>query len=89
MPCLVEIGPVFLEKKIFRFRHLFSLFCNYLPWRGPSFEQTKTPFIHRSFVPSLVEIGPVVLEKKIFKFRQCIFRYFVTISPWKRLGPFI
>ena len=38
---------------------------------------------------SLVEIGPVVLEKKIFDFRQCIFVYFVIISPWKRTGPFI
>ena len=39
-------------------------------------------------MPSLVEIGPVVLEK-IFWFCQCIFRYFVIISPWKRAGSFI
>ena len=30
----------------------------------------------------------VVLEK-ISKFCQCIFRYFVIISPWKRAGPFV
>ena len=32
MPSLVEIGPVVLEKKIFKFVSVFSLFCNYLPW---------------------------------------------------------
>ena len=32
MPCLVEIGPVVLEKKIFlNFVNVFSLFGYYLP----------------------------------------------------------
>ena len=38
---------------------------------------------------SLVEIGPVVLEKKIFKMLLMYFCYFVMISPWKRVWPFI
>ena len=29
------------------------------------------------------------LRRGFFKFRKCIFFYFVTISPWKRTGPFI
>ena len=41
-----------------------------------------------SFVPILAEIGPVVLEK-ISKFYQCIFWYFIIISPWKRAGLFV
>ena len=53
------------------------------PWNG-----TWIPFTQGFFVPSSVEIGPVVLEK-ISKFCQCIFRYFVMISPWKRAGPFV
>ena len=68
MPSLIEIGPVVLEKKIFKFRQ-----CNFpVPQlsplgkgRGPSFEQTWIPFTQGCFVPSLVEIGPVVLEKKM------------------------
>ena len=32
MPSLVEIGPVVLEKKIFNFVNVFSLFRNYLPF---------------------------------------------------------
>ena len=36
----------------------------------------------------MVEIGRMVLEK-ILKFRQCILRYLVNVSPWKRAGPFI
>ena len=31
MPSLVVIGSVVLEKKLFKFLNVFSLFCNYLP----------------------------------------------------------
>ena len=31
MPSLLEIGPLFLEKMIFKFVNVFSLFRNYLP----------------------------------------------------------
>ena len=48
----------------------------------------KIPFTQEWIVTSLVEIGTVVLEKTIFNFRQCIFRFFVIISPWKRVWPF-
>ena len=41
------------------------------------------------FVSNLVEIGPLVLEKKIFSISSKYFHYFVIISPWKRVGPFI
>ena len=41
------------------------------------------------FVQILAEIGFMVLEKTIFKFCQCIFRYFVIISPWNKAEPFI
>mgnify|MGYP003686116863 CR=1 FL=1 len=54
--------------------------------QGPSFEQNWIPFNQRCLVPSLVEISLVVQERKIFKFCQCIFCYFVIISPWKRAG---
>ena len=70
MPSLVELGPVILEKKIFkRSRFIFIISQSSPLWkgRGPSFEQTWIPFTQGCSVPSLVEIGPVVLEKKIFK----------------------
>ena len=66
--CLVEIGPVFLEKKIFKSCQFIFIISQLSPlWegRGPSFEQTWMPFTQGYFVPSLVEVGPVVLEKKM------------------------
>ena len=69
VPSLVEIGPVVLEKKIFKSCQFIFINSQLSPlWegRGPSFEQTWFPFTQGCFVPSLVEIGSVVLEKKIF-----------------------
>ena len=57
MQSLIEIGPVILEKKLFFFVNIFSLF-------RPSFEQTRISFTHGCSVLSLVEIASVVLEKK-------------------------
>ena len=68
MPSLVEIGPVVLEKKIFkRCQFIFSISQLSHLWErsGHSFEQTWIPFTQEYFVPSMVEIGPVVLEKKM------------------------
>ena len=69
MPSLVEIGPVVLEKKIFKYFHYnfsISLLSPLGKGHDPSFEQTLTPFTKGCSVQSLVEIGPGVLEKKIF-----------------------
>ena len=75
---LEEIGPVVLEKKIFKFRQ----YIFYIPlWStlgkgySPLFEQTCVSFtqLQGCFVLCLVETGPVVLEKKIFEFNQCMF----------------
>ena len=52
------------------------------------FKQIWISFTQGCFVPILAEIGPVVLEK-ISKFYQCIFCYFIIISPWKRAGLFV
>ena len=41
------------------------------------------------FLPSLEKIGSMFLEKRIFFILSMHFRYFVIISPWKRVGPFI
>ena len=68
VPSLVKIGPVVLEKKIFKSCQFFFINSQLSPLlvgRGPSFEQTWIPFNQEYFVPSLVEIGPVVLEKKM------------------------
>ena len=74
MPSLVEIGHVFLEKKIIlNFVNVFSLFRNYLPLekgRALHLNKLESPspgdtFTQGCSVPGLVEIGPVVLEKKM------------------------
>ena len=66
MPSLVEIGPVVVEKKIFKFRQCIfaiSKLSSLGEGRGPSFEQNLIPFTQGCFVSSSVENGPVVLEK--------------------------
>ena len=63
VPSLVEIGQMFLDKKIFNFGN-----------DGPSFEQIWITFTLGWFVASLVEIDPVVLEK-IFRFCQHILAF--------------
>ena len=68
VPSLGKIGPVVLEKKIFKSCQFIFVNSRLSPlWegRGPSFEQTWIPFTQGYFVPSLVEIGLVVLEKKM------------------------
>ena len=55
----------------------------------PSFEQTWINFPQGCFVQSLVEIGPVVLEKNIFWILSMYFCYFIIISPWKKVLPFL
>ena len=88
VPPLVKIDPVVLEKKI----DVFSLFRYNLPMeKCRAFIWMNLSLLHpRWFVPPLVEIGPMILERKIFKFHGCVFDYsIITISPWKRVWPFI
>ena len=89
MPSLVEIGQVVLEKRIFNFVNVFSLFRNYLPLKGwgPLFEQSRIPFTQGCSVPSLVEIGSVVLEK-IFSISSMYMMYFLLFRNYLPLkGP--
>ena len=63
MLIFVEISPVVLEKKNFRFRqYIFaiSLAPSLEKERGPSFEQTWIPFTKGYFLPNLVVIGPLI-----------------------------
>ena len=76
---LFEIGALVLEKKDFQIS-LLSLLGK--GW-GLLFGQTWIPFTQGCFVPGLVETGPVVLEKKMY------FHYFIIISLWKRVRPFV
>ena len=55
----------------------------------PFIKTNLNPLLQRCFVPSLDEIGSVVLEKKILKISSMIFCYFVIISPWKLVWPFM
>ena len=66
VPNFKFIGPVVLEKKIFKFRKcIFSVsFINPLRKRAGAFRLNKLEF-PRMLCANLVEIGPVVLEKKM------------------------
>ena len=84
VPSLVEIVPVGLKKKIFKFcQCIFAISLLSHLWKRPG-SFIWIPFTKGCFVTRLVKIDFVVLDKKnFFKFRQCI------ISPWKRAGPFV
>ena len=91
-PNFVEIGSVFLEEKIFKFRQcIFTI-----SWLSPLGEG-QVFFIWTNLNP----LHPRMLCAK-FDWNQrsgsgeedilissIYFRYFVIISPWKRAGPFI
>ena len=68
VPSLVKIGPVVLEKKIFKSCQFIFINSQLSPLgkgRGSLFEQTWIPYTQGCFRPSLVGIGSVVLEKKM------------------------
>ena len=74
--------------KISKFRRcVFAIMLSLIGKRAAL--QNWIPFTQGYFAQHLVKNGQVVLEKKIFKFRSMYFRYFVIISPWKEVGPFI
>ena len=69
VPSLVEIDPMVLQEKIFRFRHCIFALLLLSPLgkgRGSTIEKIWIHFTQGCFVPSLVEIDPVVPEKHFF-----------------------
>ena len=55
---------------------------------GSSFEQTWIPIIQGCFVPILLKLAQCFLEEDV-SISSMYFRYFIIISPWKNLAPFI
>ena len=81
----------FWRRRFFNFVNVFSLFCNYLPLKkGGTLHLNKVESPSpKDALYKFRETGSVVLEIKIFLKFSMYFRYFVIISPWKRVGPFI
>ena len=77
----LKLAQWFWRNFFFYFVNVFSLFQSYL-----SLEKGGIPHLNKL---ELAEISPVVLEEKIFLILSMYFRYFVIISPWDRVGPFI
>ena len=88
---LVEIGPVVLEKKIFKFFMYFCYFVFISPWkRAWLFILTNlNPLTQGCFVPSSVEIGSIVLERKHVLILLIYFSLFYNYPSWKRTWPLI
>ena len=80
---LGESGTVFLEKNTDD--NAFLLFRNYLPSEreAPSFDHP------RMLCDKLCWNWPSGSEEEFFFISSMYFCYFVIISPWKRVGPFI
>ena len=86
--CLVESGPVVIERGILKSYHCVSLcYLSFIfRWKecGPSFEQIWIPFSQKCFVPSLVEIAWPSGSKK----RSMYFRYYLPLRKvWTNLNP--
>ena len=60
---------------------------NFWDFYGSSFEQTWITFTQRCFVP--IWNWPSGSGEEDFSIFSLYFRYFVIISPWKKVGPFI
>ena len=71
VPSLIEIGPVILEKKIFKFRQFILLFRSHLPLKkGIALHLNKHEY--SSPKDALYQIW-LNLAQWILKFHQCIF----------------
>ena len=87
---MIEIGPVVLEKKIFKICHVFSQFRNYL-----SLEKGGAPHLNKLKSPTAKHdlwFGwnwPSDSGEEDFLNLSMYFRNFIIFSPWKRAGPII
>ena len=64
MPSLAEVGPVFLEKGIFKTLMHFHNFLIISTWKRAEpfiLNKKRIPLTQKCYMPSLVEIGSVVL----------------------------
>ena len=86
VPSLVDISPVILEKKIFKFRQRLFAISYISPlekWHGPSFKQIWSLPPNKLCAKFWLKLAHSFWR---IKFRQWIF----AISyPWKRTGTFI
>mgnify|MGYP003692099707 CR=1 FL=1 len=84
VPNFIEIGPVVLEKKNFKFSSMYFVIIS--PWKNMALHLNKleshSPNDAFICVPSFCEIGSVVLVKKIFK--SCLFSLCGHYLPLKK-----
>ena len=92
VPSLVEIGPVVLENKIFfNFINVFSLFSNLLSLKkGGLLIWTHLNPLHPRILCAMFGWNWFSGSgEEDFLISSMCFLYFIIISPWKRVGPFI
>ena len=88
MPSFVLIGILVMEKNFF-LTYFVNIFSPLEKGHGRSFKQTGIPITKECFAPNLVEISQLVLENFFLKNPSMHLRFFVIISPWKKMWPFI
>ena len=81
MPSLVEIDPVDLEKEIFKSCQLETGVALYL-------NNLESPSSKDAVNQVWSKLAQWFWRRRFFNFVN-VFHYFVIISPWKRVGPFI
>ena len=83
LPSLVEIGSVVLEKKIFKFHHVFSLSHNYFP-----LEKVEAFHLNKLESPLPMDVLCQVLSKFAQWFwRKDFFTFVNVFSPFRNYPP--
>ena len=85
MPSLVEIDPVVLEKKIFNFINIFSLFRNYLPMeKGGAHHLIKleSPLPEDALCQIWLKLARLFLRRRSFNFVKVfsLFRNYLSME---------
>ena len=88
---LVEIGPVILGKKIFKFSlKYFHYFVIISPWkRTRPFIWTNVNSLHQMMLYAKFGWNKSSGSEDFFEISLMYFAIIVIISPWKKMGPFI
>ena len=86
----LKLAQWFLRRRFFlNFANVFSLFCNCLPLeKGVVLysNELKSHLPKYALCKIWLKSACWFLRKRFLNFVKC-FRYFVIISPWKRVGP--
>ena len=88
----LKLAQWFRRRFFFNFINVFSLFCNYLPLEKAGFlhfNKLESPSPKDALCQVWLKLAQWFWGRRTFWISSMYFRYFIIISPWRRVGPFI